>query len=294
VWTIEGKTCLITGGTSGIGKETARALAAMGAHVVIVGRDRTKTDATLEELRRTTGNAQVDGLVADLSLMADVRRLADEFRSRYPALHVLINNAGAVFDVRAVTSEGLERTFALNHMSYFVLTSALLDMLKASAPARIVSVSSGAHATGRLREHDLNYEKGLWFWGWLAYGDTKLYNILFTYELARRLKPDGARVTANVLHPGFVRSGFGASRQQKYSLTGIFYDVARRYGMSAERGADTSVHLASSPDVEGISGTYWTLKRPVRSSPASYDETTQAKLWALSAQIAAGRPPSSL
>ncbi|MCC7208922.1 MAG: SDR family NAD(P)-dependent oxidoreductase, partial [Anaerolineae bacterium] len=172
MWTVEGKTCLITGGTNGIGKETARGLARLGAHVVIVGRNPAKTTATVDELRRTTGNLRVDGLVADLSLIAEMCRLADEFRAHYPALHILINNAGAYYDKRAVTAEGLERTFALNHMSYFVLTLALLDMLKSSAPARILSVSSGAHAMGRLRKSDLNYEKS--YLGWLAYGDSKL------------------------------------------------------------------------------------------------------------------------
>jgi NAD(P)-dependent dehydrogenase (short-subunit alcohol dehydrogenase family) len=222
--------------------------------------------------------------------VAEVRRLAAELRARFPALHVLINNAGAIFDVRAVTSEGLERTFALNHMSYFVLTNALLDMLKANAPARIISVSSDAHMMGRLRTRDLNYEKD--YFGWLAYGDSKLYNILFTYELSRRLKAGGAPLTANVLHPGLVRTGFASAREKRLNLVTWGYSIVQRFGKSVERGAETSVYLASSPEVEGVSGKYWTEKRPARSSRASHNESSQATLWALSEQIAARVAPA--
>lgn len=202
--TMQGKVCLITGGTNGIGKSTAHELARMGATVVIVGRDAQKTSRVVEEIRQASGNNSVDSLLADLSSRQEVRRLANEFESKYPRLHVLLNNAGGVFMRRQLSVDGIETTFALNHLAPFLLTNLLLERLIASAPARIVNVSSGAHTSGKIEFDNLQGERD---YGPRAYGNSKLATILFTMELARRL--EGTGVTANALHPGFVSTGFG-------------------------------------------------------------------------------------
>jgi NAD(P)-dependent dehydrogenase (short-subunit alcohol dehydrogenase family) len=284
--TMNDRVCLITGATSGIGKETALALAHMGAAVVIVGRDAARGAATAEAIRRETGNPAVEALTADLSLMADVRRLADEFRTRYTQLDVLINNAGAIFMTREQTAEGLERTFALNHMSYFLLTNLLLDMIRASAPARIINVSSGAHLQGSFDARNLQGERG--YSGFGAYSRSKLLNIMFTYELARRL--DGTGVTANALHPGLVRTGFGHNNGRLLSEA---FRVFQRFGIDARQGAETPIFLASSPEVEGITGQYFVRKKAVRSSARSYDRAAQSTLWEISERIAALQPETA-
>ena len=202
--TMQGKVCLITGGTSGIGKSTAHELARMGATVVIVGRNAQKTSQVVEEIRAASGNNTVDSLLADLSSQQEVRRLANEFESKYSHLHVLLNNAGAVFMRRQLSVDGIEMTFALDHLACFLLTNLLLDKIKASAPARIINVSSGAHTSGKIEFDNLQGERD---YSPRAYDNSKLANILFTMELARRL--EGTGVTVNALHPGFAATGFG-------------------------------------------------------------------------------------
>jgi retinol dehydrogenase 14 len=275
---LHGKTVLVTGATSGIGKATARALARMGARVLIVGRDPAKCAAVQDELKADTGGT-VERLAADLSSQASIRQLAEEVRSRTGGLHVLVNNAGGYFGSRRLTVDGLEYTFALNHLAYFLLTNLLLDMLVKSAPARVVSVSSGAQAMGRIDFNDLQGEKR--YGPQRAYSQSKLANVLFTYELARRLA--GTGVTANCLHPGVVRTGFGKADPSPFMR--FMIDTASRFMLSPEDGAATSVHLASSPEVEGVSGTYFAKSKPVRSSRISYDAGTAERLWAISAEL---------
>src|SRR6266545_3993807 len=197
---MNGKICLITGGTNGIGKSTAQGLARMGATVVIVGRNAQKTSRVVEEIRAASGNKNVDSLLADLSSQQEVRRLAREFKSKYSRLHVLLNNAGGFFMRRQLSVDGIEMTFAFNHLAYFLLTNLLLDTVKASAPARIINVSSAAHKSGKIEFDNLQGERS--YNGFAAYGNSKLANILFTIELARRL--EGTSITVNALHPGMV------------------------------------------------------------------------------------------
>lgn len=274
-----GKTVLVTGATSGIGKQTALELAAMGATVVLVARDRAKGWATLEEIRAQTGNPSLDLLIADLSSQAEVRQLADAFRARYDRLHVLVNNAGGVFSSRKSTVDGLEYTFAFNHLAYFLLTNLLLDMLKTSAPARVVSVSSGAQGMGQINFDDLQAEKR--FNSQAAYNQSKLANVLFTYALARRL--EGTGVTANVLHPGVVRTNFG--RVDTPLLWRIMFPLIDPFMLPPEKGAETAVYLASSPEVDGVTGKYFAFKKAIRSNPVSYDEAVQERLWQVSEQL---------
>ena len=240
---MQGRICLITGGTNGIGKSTAQELARMGATVVIVGRNAQKTSQVVEEIRAASGNNTVDSLLADLSSQQDVRHLANEFKSKYSHLHVLLNNAGSVFLQRQLSVDGIEMTFALNHLAYFLLTNLLLDTIKAGAPARIINVSSGAHTAGRIEFDNLQGERN---YGTNAYGNSKLANILFTMELARRL--EGSGVTVNALHPGFVATGFAKNNGRVIAaLVSLFTPLVAR---SPAKGAETSIYLASSPSVE--------------------------------------------
>jgi NAD(P)-dependent dehydrogenase (short-subunit alcohol dehydrogenase family) len=273
--TMQGKTCLITGATSGIGKDTALGLARRGAHVAIVGRDADRTRATADWIRREAGTEHVAFLPADLSSQDEVRRVAREFRDRYSRLDVLVNNAGAIFTRRGTTVDGFERTWALNHLAYFLLAQELLELLKASAPARMINVASTAHTSGVIEFGDLQGEKS--YSGIRAYSQSKLANILFTYALARRL--EGTGVTANCLHPGVVATGFG---QNTPGALKLLMKLARPFLITAEQGAATSIYLASSPDVEGASGRYFAKCKPARSSAASHDEAVQERLWALS------------
>jgi NAD(P)-dependent dehydrogenase (short-subunit alcohol dehydrogenase family) len=278
---MNGKICLVTGATNGIGKATVLALAQMGATVVIVSRSPAKCAAVVDEIKRISGNDAVEALVADLSIMAEVRQVADQFKAKYPKLHVLVNNAGGAFWKRDVTSEGFETTFALNHLNYFLLTHLLLDTLKASAPARIVNVSSDAHKGAHLDFDDLQSEKGSF--GLNAYGRSKLANVVFTYELARRLSDTG--VTANVLHPGLVRTGFANNLG---AVPAAFFGFLMRFvALTPEQGAQTSVYLATSPDVENVTGKYWEKCKAIPSGPASYDESTWTRLWEVSEQMIA-------
>jgi NAD(P)-dependent dehydrogenase (short-subunit alcohol dehydrogenase family) len=269
-----GKTVLITGGTHGIGRAAATALAAAGARVILVGRDEAKARQVRDAIAEETGNAAVSWRVADLSAMGEVARVADAVLAELDRLDVLINNAGAVFSARQLTVDGYERTLALNHLAYFLLTTRLLGLLTASAPSRIVNVSSDAHQVGRLDFDDLQSEHGMGRGGFSAYGRTKLMNVLFTYELARRLA--GTGVTANAVHPGNVATGFGHNNAGPLDW---FMRLVAPLQLRPEQGADTVVYLAASPEVEGVSGKYFYQRRPVRSSAASYDEATAKQLW---------------
>lgn len=273
------KIALITGATAGIGKETAREIAKSGATTVLVARNKAKGEAVVEELKRSTNNEKIDLLVADLSVISEIRRCADEFKSKYDRLDILVNNAGAIFDKRETTSDSLEKTFALNHISYFLLTNLLLDVIKQSQPARIVSVSSAAHSFGKIDFDNLQSEKSFSKLG--TYSNSKLMNVLFTYELARRLKE--TKITANCLHPGAVASDFGNE------LSGIFkllVSFGRQFFfISSEKGAETSVYLATSPEVEDVTGKYFDNKKAVSSLKISSDEDLQKRLWEKSEKI---------
>lgn len=273
---MKGKLCLVTGATSGIGFETALGLAKRGAHVVIAGRDRAKLARTARELQANSGGLAVETLQADLLRQSEVRRLAEEFRRRHDRLDVLVNNAGAIFFERRLTEDGFERTWALNHLAYFLLTLLLLDPLRAAENARIISVASSAHERGTLDFGNLQSERR--FTPMRAYSRSKLANVLFTYALARRLQ--GGPVTANCLHPGVVATGFGHDTKGLFKIGLV---IARRFFISAKRGAKTSIFLASSPSVAGQSGGYYAHSALATSSATSRDEALQEQLWKLSA-----------
>jgi retinol dehydrogenase 14 len=272
-----GKTVLITGGTGGIGRAAALGLASMGARVGITGRDRAEGAAAA--IARESGNPAVDVFVADMSSQTEVRRLADEVLCAYPRLDVLLNNVGGFWAHRHVTADGLEHTFALNHLAPFLLTSLLLERLMASAPARVVTVSSGAQGTGKIDFDDLMGERK--YSGQRAYSQSKLANVMFTYELARRL--EGTGVTATVLHPGVTRTAFGAEDSARAMAPIIA--VLRPFMRSPERGADTAVYLASSPEAEGVTGRYFVNRKAKKSHKSSYDTATTARLWQVSADL---------
>jgi NAD(P)-dependent dehydrogenase (short-subunit alcohol dehydrogenase family) len=274
-----GKTVLVTGGTGGIGKATAMGLARLGARVGITGRDRARAESAAADIRSASGNLAVDVFVADMSSQAQVRRLAQEVLDAYPRLDVLVNNVGGFWNTRRITADGLEHTFALNHLAPFLLTNLLLDRLRASAPARIVTLSSGAQAMGRIDFDDLQGERS--FSGQRAYNQSKLANVTFTYELSRRL--EGTGVTATVLHPGVVRTAFGAENPAGWQRA--FLPVVRPFMKSPERGADTPIYLASAAEVAGVSGRYFANRKPKQSNKASYDIAVQARLWRVSAEL---------
>lgn len=265
---VEEMVVLVTGSTDGIGKETAVRLARMGATVLVHGRTQQRADEALEELRGGDGSGQVSAVVGDLSSMNGVRGLAEGVRAGYDGLDVLINNAGIVAGERTETGDGHELTFAVNHLAPFLLTSLLLDALKGAAPSRVVTVSSELHARARMEFDDPGLTRD---WGpRKAYNQSKLANVMFTYELARRL--EGTGVTANAMHPGVVgtkllRQGFGAR------------------GSSATPAADALVYLATSPEVEGVTGQYFRKEEETSSSPASLDKEAQRRLWEMSEEM---------
>jgi NAD(P)-dependent dehydrogenase (short-subunit alcohol dehydrogenase family) len=274
-----GKTVLVTGGTSGIGEATAAGLAAMGARVGITGRDLARTRAAAAAIATASGNAAVDAFAADMSSQAQVRRLARDVLDAYPRLDVLVNNVGGFWATRRSTVDGLEHTFAVNHLAGFLLTMLLLDRLERSAPARIVTVSSGAHTTGTMNFDDLQGERA--YSGQRAYSQSKLANVMFTYELVRRLH--GTGVTATVLHPGVVRTGFAA--EDPSSLWKVLLPLIRPFLKSPEKGAATSIYLASSRQVEGITGKYIANSKPKTTSDVSYDKAAAARLWQVSIDL---------
>ena len=273
-----GKTVLVTGATNGIGLETAKTLAAMGAQVILHGRSTERGQAALNGIAKEVPGARIDFIKADFSSLASVKNLAEEVLDRFPKLDVMINNAGGANVKRTVTADGFEMTFGVNHLAPFYLTNLLLDRIKTSAPARIVNVASSAHRGGRINFDNLNMEKH--FSSGAAYGQSKLANVLFTRSLAKRLA--GTEVTANALHPGVVRTGFFEN------ITGalkLFMPLFRSFMISAEEGAKTSIYLASSPEVKGVNGEYFARCQRVTPSARALDDAVAERLWAVSAQM---------
>jgi retinol dehydrogenase-14 len=275
---MRGKVCLVTGGSSGIGKATALGLANMGATVIVVGRDRSRGEAAVTEIKQKSNNDAVDLMLADLSSQASIRRLAVDFKDRYQQLHVLINNAGVFTSKRTVTVDGIETTFAVNHLAPFLLTNLLLDVLKASAPARIINITSSGERSGTINFDDLQGEGR--YSGFQAYNQSKLAMILFTYELARKL--EGTGVTVNCVHPGVVVTNLGRGSSGAF---GLLLRLMRPFFSSPEKGAETPIYLASSPEVEGVSGKYFAKKAEAKSSERSYDTVTARRLWQVSAEL---------
>lgn len=278
-WDIRGKNILLTGATSGIGLEAAVELARQGARVVMVGRDPRRTEAAVADVKARSGSAEISHLLCDFSSQADIRRLAEEVKARLDRLDVLVNNAGAVNKKRGVTVDGIETTFAVNHLGYFLLTNLLLDLLMRSAPARIVTVASAAHRQGTLDFSDLGYERGYAIMR--AYSRSKLANVLFAAELARRLA--GAGVTSNSLHPGTVATNIwsGAPTWAK-PLIQLFF---RPFFLSVKEGAAPIVQLAASPELEGVTGKYFEKGKPVTPAPLARDEALAKQLWKVSAEM---------
>lgn len=272
---MNGKVCLVTGANSGIGKETALALAKMQARVVMVCRDRARGEAALQEVKQQSGNDALELRLCDLSSQKSTRQFADEFTATHDRLDVLVNNAGVYLRKRTLTTDGIEATFAINHLAYFLLTNVLLDLLKRSAPSRILNVASDAHAYGQIDFENLQGEKK--YGGARAYANSKLENIVFTYELARRL--EGTGVTANCLHPGAVATGLFRS------LPKPLESIIKLFTLSPEKGAQTSIYLAASPAVEGVNGKYFVKQAVAKSSESSYNEEVAHRLWDLSAQL---------
>jgi NAD(P)-dependent dehydrogenase (short-subunit alcohol dehydrogenase family) len=274
---MKGKTVLVTGATQGIGKFTAQALAKLGASVGITARDRARGEAAAEEIRDKAG-ASVELHMCDFASRADIRRFAEDYRKKHDKLDVLVNNAGAINMQRKLSADGLELTFAVNHLGYFLLTHELMPALEAAGAARIVNVASEAHRRAHIDFDDLQCERG--YAGFRAYGRSKLANILYTYELARRL--DGKRITANCLHPGVVATGFG--RNDKGWL-GYAIKLVAPFFLTPEEGAATSIYLASSPEVEGVSGKYFAKSAEKKSNRESYDRDVARRLWEVSEKL---------
>ncbi len=267
---LHGKTALVTGATNGIGRYTAETLAALGASVIVVGRNESKTDEVVDAIHAAGGDARK--AIADLSSQAEIRKLATHIKSEVDRLDILVNNAGAMFAKREETVDGLEMTFALNHLSYFMVTNLLMDLLKRSPSARIVSVSSEAQRSANIDFDDLQTSEG--FTAIKAYGRSKLANATFTYELARRLQ--GTTVTANCLHPGFVGTGFASNNG---GMMKIGMSILKPFILSIPKGADTPIWLSASPEMEGKSGGYYQKRQPIQSMPQSYDLDAQRRLW---------------
>lgn len=276
---MQGKVCLVTGATSGIGRETALALAKMGSTVAIVARSKSKAEETVAFLKKESGNANVEVFYADLSSMHAIRTLSDELHRRFDKLDVLVNNAGAIYTERYDSVDGFELTFATNHLSYFLLTNLLLDLLKKSPAARIVNVASEAHKSGPADLDDLQTKKKKYV-GYKVYGTSKLWNVLFTYELARRLQ--GTQITANCLHPGVIATGYGQNTKGLFKLG---MRLITPFLITPEKGAQTSIYLASAPELEGVTGKYFKNKMPVPSRKVSYNKDIAKRLWDESARL---------
>jgi NAD(P)-dependent dehydrogenase (short-subunit alcohol dehydrogenase family) len=276
--TLKDKVVMITGANSGIGKAATLALAKMGANVVMVVRNKEKGEVARSEIIRGSQNALVDLLIADLSSLESVRRLATEFEKKYSKLHVLINNAGLFNQRRHVTADGYENTFATNYLAPFLLTNLQLDQLKASAPSRIINVSSVGHYNGHINFNDLNLEKE--YGGWKAYGQSKLALVLFTHELAKKLQ--GTGVTVNSVHPGTVATNIWT---RPFGPVGFIMALPKLFMTRPEQGAQTIVYLASSPDARNLSGEYLEKLKVKKSSDESYDEEIAQRLWDVSAKL---------
>lgn len=274
---LQNKIIMVTGATSGIGEATAHNVAAMGATLIIVARNPDKAAATQTSIQQQTGN-QPEILLADLSTQAQIRQLATAFQAKYDRLDVLVNNAGVFNLSREESADGYEMTWATNHLNYFLLTNLLLDSLKASSAGRVVNVASGAHTGGEIFFDDPNLTEN--FSSWKAYSQSKLANVMFSYELARQL--EGTSIMTNALHPGFVRTGFAKNN----GLLGrLLMPVVGLAAISPEKGAETMTYLASSPEVDGVSGKYFDKKKAIPSAEQSYDEAAQKRLWEISAEM---------
>jgi len=273
-----GKMVLITGGTSGIGKATAVALAVMGADVVVVGRNPERGRAALEEIRAQGHSESVELMLADLCVQSEIRRLAGEFLERHDRLDVLVNNAGLVQSKRTETPDGIETTLATNHLAPFLLTNLLLECLEQSAPSRVLTVSSEAQRWGSMDFEDMQSRRN--YKGFPVYGMTKLANIMFTYELAERL--NGTGITANCLHPGSVGTNFGKNNR---GVMALFFRAAKPFMRSPEQGADTLIWLASSPEVEGVSGKYFSDRKEIEAKKIAYDPAARRTLWEISEDL---------
>ena len=276
---MSGRVCMITGTTSGIGKATALGLAKMGATVILVARNEADLRVALDDIKEKTANESIDLIVADLSSQESIHRLAEDFRNKYQHLHVLINNAGLTAEHKTLSVDGIDTLFAVNYLAPFLLTNLLLDVLKVSAPSRVVNVSSDGHKFGRINFDDIQSKKRSAIG---AYGDSKLALNLFTYELARKL--EGTGVTANALHPGVVATNIGSHDSSPF-ITRFIWKIFKVFMSSPDKGAQTSMFLASSPDVDGVSGKYFVKSKETRSSKESYDESVGQRLWQVSAEL---------
>lgn len=283
---MQGQICMVTGANAGIGKQTALELARQGATVVLVARNRERGEAARADIIAKSGNSHVELLQADLSSQDSIHGLSESFKARYDRLNVLVNNAGVYLSRREESIDGLEMTFAVNHIGYFLTTLLLWDRLVAGAPARVVNVSSDAHRRARLDFDDLQNRRR--YSGFRVYSQSKLANVLFTYELDRRR--GDANVTINALHPGFVASNFGTNNSGIVGL--VMKRLVPLVAKTVEEGADTSVYLASSLDVNHVSGQYFTDSKAVRSSPASYDRQAAERLWSISESLTAAHLPA--
>jgi NAD(P)-dependent dehydrogenase (short-subunit alcohol dehydrogenase family) len=276
---MQGKTVVITGATSGIGEVAACELAKQGARIVLIARDRARGEETLKRLESIAPGRNHVAHYANLSRLAEMKRVAEVIAASEPSIDVLINNAGAVFATRQVTGDALELTFATNHMAYFVVTNLLLERIKATPGARIVSTASDAHKRAKLNFNDLTFEQG--YSGFAMYGRSKLMNILFTRELARRL--DGTGVTANCLHPGFVATRFGDASG---GLMSLIVRGAKKFALTPQEGAQTLIYLAASPEVEGVSGKYFHKCKQALPTVEAQNDADARRLWVVSAQLA--------
>lgn len=281
---MDGKVCLVTGATSGIGEITAAALAARGAQVIVVGRNQQKAEDTVQQIKSETGSDFVHYLLADFADLQQIHDLVSSFKSQYSRLDVLINNAGAYFNTRRQTVYGAEMTFLVNHLAPFLLTNLLLDMIKMSPAARVINVSSDAHQYGSMDFDNLEFKRG--YFGMRAYARSKLANILFTYELARRL--DGGKIKVNALNPGHVATDI---YRTNFSVIGPFLKwFMGFFALTPEEGAETPIYLASSAEVESVTGRYFYKREAVQSSPTSYDQNVAHQLWLVSERLTGHTP----
>ena len=275
---MSGKTVLITGATSGMGHATAMALARLGAAIIVHGRSEAKAKTVVDAIKEETGNPTIYYLLADFSKLEDVRHMAAEVKKNFQHLDVLVNNAGGVFAKHTLSPDGIEMTFQVNYLSHFLLTNLLLDLLRSSAPSRIISISSGLHERGRIDFEDPNMNRK--YNGNKSYANSKLAQVMFTYDLAKRL--EGTGVTVNAVNPGLVKTHLAYDSGGLMSFSKKFVDL---FGKSAEKGADTAVYLATSADVQSLSGKYFEDKKPEQTSEISYDSSTAARLWRISQEL---------
>jgi NAD(P)-dependent dehydrogenase (short-subunit alcohol dehydrogenase family) len=275
-----GKVVLLTGATRGIGRACARAVASTGATLVVVGRSQERLDSLLSELRTVAGCGEVSGLLADLAIQSEIHTLADEFKSKHDRLDVLINNAGGIFSSLEKSSDDIEYTFALNHNGYYLLTTLLQDLLRASAPARIISTASAAHGMGKMVFDDLQYDNRRYGSGWSSYCQSKLANILFTRELSHRL--EGTGVTANCIHPGFVNTGFGKNNGALMRFSML---ISRPVQRNPTRGAESLVWGALSKEAEGVTGKYLYNCKAKKPTRRARNDEDAARLWEITEKM---------